>query len=254
MSATVEILRIGLLPLRVVGHFCLWKKGIRHNDISLGNLMWDAEREVGVLNDFDLAKYASQAGASGPENTGTLPFIALDLLSEEGFRGEIPRLYRHEAESFAWSLICLCISVAEDKGENYTVTSDLLSGWFENYNTCFKAKLGLNWSEYETSNIVFAYPNAVALARSLHDHWSKRYLEQFPRATAMPSRSLIAQKRGLPGSGPPKPAPYVEEDHDTIFQGLAITHELALYPAALEGLKYTLVELDLAFDEVDWSD
>ncbi|KAF9643788.1 hypothetical protein BDM02DRAFT_3151168 [Thelephora ganbajun] len=91
-------------------HFCLWKKGIRHGDISLGNLMWDDRRKVGILNDFDLARFADQTGASGQDNTGTLPFMALDLLSEEGLRGEIPRRYRHEAESFAWTLICLCLA------------------------------------------------------------------------------------------------------------------------------------------------
>ncbi|KAF9642050.1 hypothetical protein BDM02DRAFT_3194011 [Thelephora ganbajun] len=37
-------------------HFCLWKKGIRHGDISLRNLMSDNRRKAGVLNDFDLAR------------------------------------------------------------------------------------------------------------------------------------------------------------------------------------------------------
>ena len=72
----------------------MWKKGIHHGDISLGNLMWDDKRKVGILNDFDLARFADQDGASGQDNTGTLPFMALDLLSKEGLRGEIPRRYQ----------------------------------------------------------------------------------------------------------------------------------------------------------------
>ena len=56
--------------------------------------MWDDRRKVGILNDFDLARFTDQAGASGQDNTGTLPFMALDLLSEEGLCGEIPRRYR----------------------------------------------------------------------------------------------------------------------------------------------------------------
>ncbi|KAF9641867.1 hypothetical protein BDM02DRAFT_3073239, partial [Thelephora ganbajun] len=50
----------------------------------------------GVLNDFDLARFSDQAGASGRDNTGTLLSMALDLLSEEGLRGVISRRYRHE--------------------------------------------------------------------------------------------------------------------------------------------------------------
>ena len=106
--------------------------------------MWDAERRVGVLNDFDLAKFTSQEGASGQENTGTLPYMALDLLSEKGLRGEIPRLYRHDAESFAWSLIYLCLStVKNEEGEKYTMLSRRLGRWFADWETCRNAKLGV---------------------------------------------------------------------------------------------------------------
>ena len=33
-------------------------------DISLENLMWDDSRRVGVLNDFDLARFADQTGTT----------------------------------------------------------------------------------------------------------------------------------------------------------------------------------------------
>jgi hypothetical protein len=81
------------------GYFCLWK-GIQHGDVSHGNLVWDDVRKVVVLNDFDLARFADQTAASEQDDAGTSPFMALDLLSEEGLRGGIPRRYRHEAESF----------------------------------------------------------------------------------------------------------------------------------------------------------
>jgi hypothetical protein len=42
--------------LLVLGRRYLWKGGIEHNDISVGNLMYDKMNDdAGVLNDFDLA-------------------------------------------------------------------------------------------------------------------------------------------------------------------------------------------------------
>jgi hypothetical protein len=42
--------------LLVLGHCYLWEGGIKHNDISVGNLMNDKMNDdAGVLNDFDLA-------------------------------------------------------------------------------------------------------------------------------------------------------------------------------------------------------
>lgn len=63
-------------------------------------------KEHGVLNDFDLARIRDgrESSATGTERTGTVPFMALDLLTQEGFRGDVPRLYRHDLESFIWVL------------------------------------------------------------------------------------------------------------------------------------------------------
>ena len=63
--------------------------------------MWDDVQKIGVLCDFDLAKFEDQTGASERDSTRTLPFMVLDLVSERGFCGEIVRRYRHGAESFA---------------------------------------------------------------------------------------------------------------------------------------------------------
>jgi serine/threonine protein kinase len=164
----------------ITGHFCLWKKGIHHGDISLGNLMWDDRRKVGVLNDFDLSRFADQTGASGQDNTGTLPFMALDLLSEEGLRGEIPRRYRHEAESFAWSLICLYFATVEDVGgENRTRDPHPLYRWFEGWEISRKFKRGSMARpryRWDSSGL----PEYERLARALHKYWVDRYTRQFP--------------------------------------------------------------------------
>jgi hypothetical protein len=57
---------------------------------------------IGVLNDYDLSSLANEPGPRGNERTGTVPFMARDLLTEEGQRGEIKHLYHHDLESFIW--------------------------------------------------------------------------------------------------------------------------------------------------------
>ncbi|KAG2096069.1 uncharacterized protein F5147DRAFT_763584 [Suillus discolor] len=85
-------------------HLTLWKEGVYHRDVSPGNLMWYWKdgKQIGVLNDYDLSSLADDSGPRGNERTGTVPAMALDLLIEEGQRGEVKHLYRHDVESFMW--------------------------------------------------------------------------------------------------------------------------------------------------------
>ncbi|KAG1883292.1 hypothetical protein F4604DRAFT_1920496 [Suillus subluteus] len=88
----------------ILCHLTLWKEGVYHRDVSPGNLMWywkDGKR-IGVLNDYDLSSLANVQGPQGNERTGTVPFMARELLTEEGQRGKVKHLYRHDLESFIW--------------------------------------------------------------------------------------------------------------------------------------------------------
>ena len=60
----------------------------------------------GVLNDWDLCRVRHRALQANhhQERTGTIPFMALDLLTHEYWNGEIKRLYRHDLEAFIWIL------------------------------------------------------------------------------------------------------------------------------------------------------
>ncbi|KAG1799527.1 uncharacterized protein BJ212DRAFT_1251972, partial [Suillus subaureus] len=60
----------------------------------------------GILNDFDLS--STQDSPSGQEHTGTVPFMAIELLMKEAIEGQVKHLYQHDAESFIWVLTWVC--------------------------------------------------------------------------------------------------------------------------------------------------
>lgn len=86
------------------GHRVLWTNGLLHRDISDTNLMFKRDPRlgvIGVLSDFDLASFEGDMDKN-TERTGTLPFMACDLLTPEGSTGQIQHTYEHEAEAFFW--------------------------------------------------------------------------------------------------------------------------------------------------------
>ena len=104
----VEFTRLSVEIMRVSGHLDLWNGGVLHRDVSPGNMMYYRTKNgtlMGVLNDYDLSSLAAAAGPQGNERTGTVPFMALDLLTPAGQRGEVKHLYRHDLESFIWVLV-----------------------------------------------------------------------------------------------------------------------------------------------------
>jgi hypothetical protein len=80
-------------------------------------MMWYEKDGIlmGVLNDYDLSSLASAQGPQGNERTGTVPFMALDLLTPEGQGGEIKHVYRHDLESFIWVLVWVCFRYKDGK-------------------------------------------------------------------------------------------------------------------------------------------
>lgn len=84
---------------------------------------------VGIVNDFDLASWVDHP-TSNKDRTGTIPFMAIDLL-DGGLDCCIPRLYRHDIESFCWVLAY--VTVADIEYKNHTIKIFPLSGvdtWF----------------------------------------------------------------------------------------------------------------------------
>ncbi|KAG2355780.1 hypothetical protein BDR07DRAFT_1425211 [Suillus spraguei] len=98
----------------VVCHYALWENNVHHRDVSPSNLMvykTSDGRYIGVLNDFDLS--STRDSPLGQERTGTIPFMAVELLTEEAIKGDIKHMYRHDAESFIWVLTWVSLRYRE---------------------------------------------------------------------------------------------------------------------------------------------
>ena len=87
--------------------------------------MYDKVNEDrGIFNDFDLAHLRGEPRSSGTERTGTMPFLALDLLTKDG---KLKRLYRHDCESFAWVLLRICCRFEDGEEIHEAPLSELIT-------------------------------------------------------------------------------------------------------------------------------
>ncbi|KAG8820247.1 hypothetical protein FRC19_009029 [Serendipita sp. 401] len=98
-------------------HYRLWKLGIHHRDISTGNLMYWKDKNgnvYGKLTDFDLSSISGEP-SNNKQRTGTLPFMALELLKP---KNPITHKYGHDVESFFWVIIHIILSTDEAHWRN----------------------------------------------------------------------------------------------------------------------------------------
>ena len=216
--------------------------------------MWDDRRKVGILNDFDLARFADQRGASGQDNAGTLPFMALDLLSVRGLGGEIPRRYRHEAESFTWCLICLYFATVEDEGgENCTRHPHPLSEWFQGWKRSRNAKLGFQWHDENIAGVRLAHSNTRNLAWALHEHWLDRYKRQFarPLEKVKVDPSLLGTSDVEDSEDETECLPYEEPEDHHVFLRLLVTRLKRLHVEPLQDIGGDLFKMTSKCNEIE---
>jgi hypothetical protein len=170
----------------LVGHYHLWIGGVEHSDISVKNLMYDKINENrGVLNDYDLAHLLGQPRPSGTERTGTMPFMALDLLTDDAWEGKIRRLYRHDCESFAWVLLWICHRYDGGKEISNAPLGELVT---HDYSQCFKEKYSI-FAKLKTLSPASSYASLRNVAVAFLHLFLKLHLD----------REVI-----VPGSEPPK--------------------------------------------------
>ncbi|KAK0478840.1 hypothetical protein IW261DRAFT_1399927 [Armillaria novae-zelandiae] len=102
---------------------------ILHRDISPGNIMWRRTIDGhvrGVLNDFDLSSLRSATGASSFQRTGTLPYMAYELLIKDENGHQLKHLYRHDVESIFYVILLRCCRyevVTAQKPSDYGISS-----------------------------------------------------------------------------------------------------------------------------------
>lgn len=88
-------------PKEKRNHALLWHQGVAHNNINFKHLLFTCPDKTGVLNDFDLLATSNKEALRHPDNsrTGSLPFMAVELLNEKGFNSKIPRRCHTTANS-----------------------------------------------------------------------------------------------------------------------------------------------------------
>ena len=120
------------MKLRTIGHESLYKAGIIHGDISIGNIMLEEDESDGFLIDLDLAVEVNRRKLSGaPEKTGTKVFMAIGVLKGD------PHSFMHDLESFFWVLFWICIHYTGTGEERYNVLE--IDDW--NYEPVDKLKI-----------------------------------------------------------------------------------------------------------------
>ncbi len=97
------------------GHAFLWKHSIKHNDPSLWNAKYNPIRKCGVLTDFDLPAVSWRRHVLETDRTGTILFMALELMFDRYGKEKVARRYHHELEAFIW--ILSFVFLAHDDGK-----------------------------------------------------------------------------------------------------------------------------------------
>jgi hypothetical protein len=62
----------------------------------------------------------------GTDRTGIVPFLPMELLTKAALQGKVEHLYRHDAESFIWVLIWVCL-----RCENGVLKGTMLNEWLK---------------------------------------------------------------------------------------------------------------------------
>jgi hypothetical protein len=156
----------------------------------------DAVVKRGFHSGFDLARLGRWDREPGA-NPGTMAFLPRDLLGERALSGVVRRLYQHEAESFAWYLIYICICMDKDgRGKISTLSPHPLSSWFVDLGNCRSSKIEL----FNVGLLLPPFPlhhKIKPLTIDLYDYWRARHNRQ-SRANTSLLRERARDSKGLP--------------------------------------------------------
>lgn len=163
-----------LLALRdaIRAHRSLYTKGkILHRDISENNIIITnpkiADGYSGMLIDLDLAKELGSGGTGARHQTGTMEFMAIEVLRN------IDHTYRHDLESFFYVLIWQCArnswkrsNFRKDKPE-HSLLKEWYTGSFEKIANAKVGRMGAKGFEYLLSEFPPEFEDVKSLCIEL---------------------------------------------------------------------------------------
>ncbi|TFY60464.1 hypothetical protein EVG20_g7403, partial [Dentipellis fragilis] len=125
-------------------NYALWERGVPHSSPSLDKLMVERRTTAdgrtthsGVMSDWDLAHVEGHSQDKRRHRTGTLLFMALELLRDEYWDGKIECSYRHGLEALIWMLPWVFFRFQDGQ----EIKGAPLGGWRTgNYNVCREKK------------------------------------------------------------------------------------------------------------------
>ncbi|MCJ1360430.1 MAG: hypothetical protein MMC33_010435 [Icmadophila ericetorum] len=130
----------------IKAHRSLYLTGkILHRDISENNIIiTDPEKAngfTGMLIDMDLAKEVGSARSGARHQTGTMQFMAIEVLRK------VAHTYRHDLESFFYVLLWICARRTWERGfecrVSYNHESSVLNDWYKgSFDQIAQAKQG----------------------------------------------------------------------------------------------------------------
>ncbi|KAJ7823655.1 hypothetical protein B0H13DRAFT_1919551 [Mycena leptocephala] len=140
----------------------------------------------GLLIDLDYALVLNPDGERGPtatgHRTGTLPFMALDILVDGE---ELPtHLPRHDLESLLYALIWVCIHYAgprDAERQNFNIHESRLSDWVNggSYTTIGKAKgYTVQNDKYWESDVLKSFAPYFAPLKTCGSKWRQLFLDE----------------------------------------------------------------------------
>ncbi|KAI0666869.1 hypothetical protein C8Q78DRAFT_983472 [Trametes maxima] len=174
-------------------HYLNWQNHIHHKDPSLNNLMYRVRDGIvlGVLNDWDLAFDAScpHTHTGFEPVTGTIPFMAIELLTTEALSGCVRHLYRHDLEAMFW--VYIWVVCCYGNGKRLEPLPAKFAEWTTGDVTeCRQSKedlLARGWEGYEPDK-------TWETESALSDHMLLHMTERFSAQAMVLARSRFAHR------------------------------------------------------------
>lgn len=152
-----------------MAHYLNWRNGVQHTDISVNDLMYRRKLDktpCAVLIDWDLSSVVTEENETCFELMDTVPFKAIDLLSDDALAGKVRHLYRHGLESFIW--VFLWVVRCYPNGQKLVPPPCIFKEWSNtDVKACHGAKLWFLYHGYEEVKSTDSWPSVSPFAPAL---------------------------------------------------------------------------------------